>query len=250
MGLAHFKREDLLGREIDVLNLRSSWAIFKTAFIGKARSPGEWLRTEMVVTLQRLSIPLIMMTALIGIALWMGADQAKRFNLPPEFLNLQNLLALDPNILDSLRQTGLISLGGVVYIWLHNLRVVLIATVLGVFSFGVLGALVLVISISLLGFLAYSATAFNIDPVTFLAAFTFPHGLLEIPALIIAGAVIFRVGATLVTPARNVSVSEAWIRGLADWARVVIVILIPLFFLAALLEAFVTPRFMVMMLGG
>jgi uncharacterized membrane protein SpoIIM required for sporulation len=153
-------------------------------------------------------------------------------------------------MLSSLEQTGIFSLNGALYIWLHNLRVVLIATVLGVFSFGVLGAFVLMLPMGLLGFLAYSASQINLNPISFIAAFTFPHALLEIPAMIIAGAVIFRVGATFVTPAANTSISDTWLRGLADWARVMIVVLIPLFLIAALLEAFVTPRFMFMILGG
>lgn len=250
MGLAHFRREDLLGREIDVLNLRNSWRIFKTAFIGNAHNPTEWLRVEIPKTLRRLIIPIIMMTTLVAVGLWIGAEQAARFKLPPEMLNLHSLVALDPEILSSLEQTGLISLGGAAYIWFHNLRVVLIATALGIFSFGVLGSLVLILPIGILGFLAYSARSIDINPVVFLAAFTFPHALLEIPALILSGAVIFRVGATLVTPAQNTSISEAWLRGLADWARVLVALLMPLFFLAALLEVFVTPKFMVMLLGG
>jgi uncharacterized membrane protein SpoIIM required for sporulation/ABC-type transport system involved in multi-copper enzyme maturation permease subunit len=250
MGLAHFRREDLLGREIDVLNFRNNWRIFKTAFLGNARTLKDWLRYEIPQTLRRLTIPFVMMTFLIAVGLWMGADQASRLALPPELLNLNSLMALDPDILNSLAETGLISIGGAVYIWLHNLRVVLIATVVGVFSFGVLGVLVLMLPMALLGFLAYSAAIIHINPAAFLVAFTFPHGLLEIPAIILSGAAIFRVGATLVTPTPNESIGEAWIRGLADWARVLVAILIPLYLVAAFLEAFITPRFMLMMLGG
>ena len=249
MGLAHFNREDLLGREIDVLNFRTSWRIFKHAFVGDARNPWEWITKEIPQSLRRLVIPVLIMTVLIPVGLWMGSDLAARFQLPPDLLNLRSLVAMDPGVITDLQKIGLISFGGALYIWLHNLRVVAIATALGVFSFGVLGALVLMLPMALLGFLAGSASSIGFDPVRFLAAFTLPHAALEIPAIIISGALIFRVGATLVTPTQNETIGEAWLRGLADWARVMIAVVAPLFFLAALLEAFVTPRVMLLLLG-
>ena len=249
MGLAHFNREDLLGHEIDMLNFRTNWRIFKSAFVGQARTPGEWIRKEIPQTLRRLAAPVIMMAVLLPIGLWIGADLAVRFNVPSELLDLRKLVSLDPDLLNQMEKVGLVSIGGALYIWLHNLRVVILATFLGIFSFGVLGALVLMLPFGLLGFLAQSASQAGIEPGTFLAAFTLPHALLEFPAIIISGAIIFRVGATLVTPAQNESIGEAWLRGLADWARVMVTLIAPLYLLASLLEAFVTPRFMLMLLG-
>jgi uncharacterized membrane protein SpoIIM required for sporulation len=248
MGLAHFNREDLLGREIDVLNLRTSWRIFRNAFVGSARNPWEWLTREIPISLRRLVIPVLIMVVLVPVGVWMGSDMAARFQLPPQLLNLQSLIAMDPEVISDLQEIGLISIGGALYIWLHNLRVVVIATAVGVFSFGVLGALILMLPMAILGFLAGSAALVGYDPARFLAAFTLPHAALEIPAIIISGALIFRVGATLVTPAQNETIGEAWLRGLADWARVMVAVVAPLFFLAALLEAFVTPHVMLLLL--
>jgi ABC-type transport system involved in multi-copper enzyme maturation permease subunit len=88
MGLAHFNREDLLGREIDTLNLRNSWRIFKSAFIGQARSPGEWLKIEIPQTLRRLVIPFGAMIFLLIAGWFVGVDQAMRLNLPSEVIDL------------------------------------------------------------------------------------------------------------------------------------------------------------------
>jgi hypothetical protein len=38
IGIHLFNREELLGRSIDMLNLRWAWRTFKTAFTGQARS--------------------------------------------------------------------------------------------------------------------------------------------------------------------------------------------------------------------
>jgi uncharacterized membrane protein SpoIIM required for sporulation len=143
----------------------------------------------------------------------------------------------------------LISIGGALYIWFHNLRVVVLATLAGLFTFGVLGALILMMPMGLLGFLAYTAAQTGLDQVSFITAFILPHGLLEIPAIAISGAIIFRIGATLVTPAHNQSISKSWLNGLADWAKVMLVVIIPLFFIASFVEAFITPRVMLIVLG-
>ena len=249
MGLAHFNRENLLGREIDALNIRNNWKIFKSAFNGNAHNPAEWIKYEIPQTLSRLAIPFAAMVLLLLAGWIIGAELASRLKLPPELMDLNSLLALEPDTLASLKNTGLISIGGALYIWFHNLRVVLLASLAGIFTFGVLGALILMLPMGLLGFLAYSASLIGLSQGSFITAFVLPHGLLEIPAMAISGAVIFRIGATLVTPAQNQSISESWLRGLADWVKVMLVVIIPLFFFASLIEAFITPRVMLMVLG-
>jgi uncharacterized membrane protein SpoIIM required for sporulation len=109
--------------------------------------------------------------------------------------------------------------------------------------------IILMLPLALLGFLAQAASGTGISMWTFLAAFTLPHGLLEIPAMIIAGALILRVGAVLITPAQGQSISEAWMRALADWARIMVAVIIPLFLVAAFVEVFITPNTMLMVLG-
>ena len=85
---------------------------------------------------------------------------------------------------------------------------------------------------------------------TFLAAIVLPHGILEIPAIILAGAAILRLGAMLAAPANDKTIGEAWIVALADWAKVMFRLVLPLLLGAALLEVLVTPRIAVWLLGG
>ena len=44
IGLAQFRREELLGREIDVLRISWGWRVFRQAFTGEARGPLDWYR--------------------------------------------------------------------------------------------------------------------------------------------------------------------------------------------------------------
>jgi hypothetical protein len=76
-GVSHFNREELLGRELDTLNLAWGWRIFKQAFVGDAKSPLEWYRDEINQVLRRLALPAVFMTLALGLGLWAGASQAR-----------------------------------------------------------------------------------------------------------------------------------------------------------------------------
>lgn len=249
IGIAHFNREELLGREIDVINLRKSWRVFKAAFIGKATSFKSWLFGEVGNTLRNLLIPILFTAILLPLGIWLGADQAHKLDIPPELLNLDELARLEPRITTTMRAMGFYTAQGALTIWLHNLRAVFLATFLGIFTFGVLGVLILMAPWAFLGFFAQSSGATGVAPLTFLAAFILPHGLLELPAMILTGAAILRVAATLVTPAQGSTISEAFLRGVADWAKIMVAVIIPLFFFAAILEVFLAPQTMLWLLG-
>jgi uncharacterized membrane protein SpoIIM required for sporulation len=84
----------------------------------------------------------------------------------------------------------------------------------------------------------------------FLTAFLIPHGLLEMPAILLSGAVILRLGATFAAPAKGKSISEAWLSALADWLKIMLVFVLPLLLGAAALEVWVTPRLALALLGS
>jgi len=241
-GIAHFNREELLGRELDILNLRKSWLIFRNAFVGEARNVPEWLFKEVARSMRKLLIPIVLSTGLIGVGLWVGFDLADRLQIPAELLNLDKIQDMNAGLVTGLRGMGFISIPTAFQIWLHNLRVVALATLAGIISFGVLGLLVIMLPLAMLGFFAQTATTIGLNQWSFLAAFTLPHGLLEFPAMILTAAMIFRLGATMVTPAKEKSLSAAWLIALADWAKVFLTIIAPLFLLAAFIEVFITPQ--------
>jgi uncharacterized membrane protein SpoIIM required for sporulation len=189
---------------------------------------------------------LAMLLVLAGCWL-VGARMAEQFVVPPELLNLANL---NQGFIEGLETVRFYSVNGVGMIWLHNLRAIVLATLFGVFSFGVLGVLVLMLPIMLIGFFSATVATAGISPVLFVSAFVLPHGSLEIPAMVLAGAAILKMGATLATPAHNQTIGEAWLRSLADWAKIMVGLVLPLLLGAALLEVFLTPRMIVLLLGG
>jgi uncharacterized membrane protein SpoIIM required for sporulation/ABC-type transport system involved in multi-copper enzyme maturation permease subunit len=249
MGISHFNREELLGREIDTLNLRWLGQVFRDEFLGEARSIGEWYRREIPHALRRMSIPIFWMALLLVAGIYLGAALAKAIGLTPGSLSLDSLKIVDSQVLDQFRQLGFFSTSGVLTIWWHNLRAVIIAMLLGCFTLGVAGALILMIPMIIIGFFTGLVSMAGISPVTVLTASLMPHGIFEIPALILAGAAILQVGASLVTPYRKETIGESLVSSIADWAKITLALVIPLFLGAAILEVFVSPLLMIRLLG-
>ena len=245
-GLAYFNREELLGRELDTLDLKWAWRLFKRSFTGRQSSLVTWYRYQVFPLLAGLRLPLLIAAISIIIGIYLGVDQADTFAIPAELLTLDNINQGFIQGLDSIR---FFSAAGVGAIWLHNLRVIALATILGLFSFGVLGLLVLLLPIALIAYLTANVAAAGISPALFLGGLVIPHGILEFPAILITGAAVLKLGATLAAPAKNITIGEAMILSFAEWAKVIIGIVLPLFLMAAVVEVFVTPHIAVWLLG-
>jgi uncharacterized membrane protein SpoIIM required for sporulation len=176
-----------------------------------------------------------------------GLQAARLLSLPQELVAFD---ALGKGFVQGLETLRFVSPAGVLTIWLHNLRALVIAMVLGIFSFGVLGLLVLMLPIAFLAYIAGNIAQTGGSPLTFALALVLPHGWMEIPAIILGGAAILSLGAALTAPTPGMTLGEAFIVALARWARVTVGVVIPLFLLAAILEVYLTPRVAVWLLGG
>jgi len=216
-GIAHFNREELLGRELDTLNLKWSWQVFWRAFWGDVKSFSAWMRWEFTETLQRIWLPLLLVLIAFVLGALGGGQQAQIFVLPPELMNISNLQQGFVQEIEGFEALRFFSVESIPLVWVHNIRVILLATILGVFSFGVMGLIVLMLPFILIGYFTVTAARAGISPGMFLTAFVLPHGILEIPAIALAGAAILRLGATLSTPAENRTISEALLHSFADW---------------------------------
>ena len=77
VGLAHFRREELLGRQIDVLNIRWGWRVFREAFLGGAKNAAEWYLKTIPQTVRKMRISILVVTgfAVAGVFNWFEPDQ-------------------------------------------------------------------------------------------------------------------------------------------------------------------------------
>lgn len=238
-GVGHFNREELLGKEIDVINFKWSWHLFSSALKGKATSIGSWYKLEVLGLLKLYRLPILLMSIMVIASLFIGASQTSRFAIPPELINLDNT---EGKLSEGLDQFSVLSASGIPIIWFHNIRVILLAAILGMFTYGVLGILVLMLPMMLIGYFLATISSAGISAVTFFGAFVLPHGVFEIPALILAAASIFHLGANLAAPSGGTKIGEGLIISLANWVKIMLGLIIPLLLAASITEALITPQ--------
>jgi uncharacterized membrane protein SpoIIM required for sporulation len=242
VGLSHFQREYLLGREIDVLDVRWAWRTFWGYFKGEATSVLEWYRVEIRKVLRQLAIPVGVLVALAVITLWAGFYWT--VTTVPELVDVASPEAVQGISERFERSSTMFSLGqnfSAPFIFSHNVRAVGLILLAGLISFSVLGMLVYIINLSTVGILLGVFQLLGYSPVILTVNGLLPHGIFEVPALILASAAVLRIGVVLVTPQTGRSLGEVVLELLADWTKIVIGVVVPLLLIAAVIETYVTP---------
>ena len=243
LGLAHFQREYLLGREIDVLNIRWMARTFWKYFKGDARSFFGWYRVSVGATLRKLWKPILLLVFLAVV----GGGIAYFWSLG----NLQTYLdAYKPDQLDEIQKqlihtdgiSGVADQLTVSYLFLHNVQSTLLIAFFGMFSFGVLGVILYLLNTSIIGGLMGFVKLIGYAPLPIVLAGIVPHGIFEIPALLLSCAAVLNIGLVLVTPQAGRTIGEVLLEALADWARVVLGLVIPMLLIAAIIESQFTPH--------
>ena len=113
---------------------------------------------------------------------------------------------------------------------------------MGIFSFGVLGVIFYILNIGIVGVLLGMFKMIGYSPWPLLLAGIAPHGIFEIPALMLSCAAVMHIGLILVTPQTRKTVGEVLIEGIADWTKITLGVVVPLLAVAAMVEVYVTPQ--------
>jgi uncharacterized membrane protein SpoIIM required for sporulation/ABC-type transport system involved in multi-copper enzyme maturation permease subunit len=246
MGVQLFNREELLGREIDSINLRGVFRRAGHYFVAivpnqpRAQfTPIGLYRYHVPAALRRsrnaiLAVLLALSVSLIGAWIW-----GSQFTLPPDTLDFSHLTA---ESFDNAAANFLLPSFTWQAVWWNNTRAVLLYFVTSIFSFGAIPIALIVLPVAPIGFIGALVANSGFDPVTFLAAFILPHGIFELPAVIIGAAAAVRVGASLINRDRSLTLGEGWWSAIMDFFKLLIFVVIPLLLIAAIFEVHVTPR--------
>jgi len=262
-GIRAFNREEILGREIDELNLRRSLRLLGRYFLqppdglpareAPAAGP-RWLRWLVRVyghdlpwLLRRNVVPLAAVALFVLVAVVVGWGLVDDYPLPPGSIALRDLSRQDFDSLPDVSFLPSLTTGGILA---HNVRVLILAALLAVISLGVLPILLLMVPMALVGFIAGQVAAQGLDPLAFMAAFVAPHGLLEVPAAVLATAFALRVGASVTAPPPGMTVGEHLLATAADLIKVFLFLVLPLLGVAAFVEVNVTPEIILWIYGG
>jgi len=242
LGLAHFKREYLLGREIDTLNFKSMYRVFRDRFVGKAESVAGWYRMVLPHTLRQLKQPLAIVL-IVGLAsifisyAWVVVNVPAYIDITPERTEefrtfvTENVASLDR--LDKHLPAPLL--------FFYNARTTVVFLLMGLFSFGTLGLTLFMVNFVLVGGVLGAAELVGFSPLLTFVVGILPHGIFELTAVIIATAAMLKVGAQLVSTNTDKSLGETVLLSLADWLKVFIGLVLPLLAVAAVIEIYVTP---------
>jgi uncharacterized membrane protein SpoIIM required for sporulation len=246
VGLAHFQREELLGREIDVLRLKWGWRYFRREFTGGARSLREWYVRVLPRSVYHLGTASLLVTGVVLAGVWIGWSLVDRFpvTLPQAGVNA------NANMQEILRYLPLLDVGSVLMVFWQNLRVMILAMVLGLFTFGVVGVFPLLATMAVAGYLLGLLSSNGIPVLPLFTGMILPHGIIEVPAAILATASVLRTGAILAAPLPGKTIGEVWLAALADWARIMLGVIVPLLLVAACIEVWVTPRIALLVFGS
>ncbi|HSM24704.1 MAG TPA: stage II sporulation protein M [Anaerolineaceae bacterium] len=239
IGLAHFNREELLGKEIDVLNFKWGWRVFKTNFLGEAKNLWSWYRKEIFYTIKELRFSILAVVGISIISFFIGANQITRFSLPLDEIGVGDM----ENQLKNLSSSWSVgNFSPVFAIFLQNIRVILLSFVLGVISLGIFGTIPIIASISLVGYIMALLQQIGLSASTYIIGFILPHGLFEISAAIISTAALLHMGILLAIPNKAMTIGEVWIVSIAKWVKVLVGIVIPMIFIGSIIESWITPK--------
>jgi uncharacterized membrane protein SpoIIM required for sporulation/ABC-type transport system involved in multi-copper enzyme maturation permease subunit len=242
VGIAHFQREYLLGREIDAINLKWIWRMFWKNFIGGAHSFGEWYGRVLGSAMRQIAPSILVVVLIAGASIWISYDWV--------IVNVSPVIAkISPERIQKI-ETGIRSMPDLSNLqgninaqslFLNNTRAVAVIFLAGLVSFSVLGILLYMVNIGLIGGLFALFEILGMRPWPIFFAGVVPHGIFEIPALMIGSAIALYMGAVIVTPQTGKSMGEVILELLADWVKIFLGVVVPLLAVAAVIEAYITP---------
>ena len=247
MGLHLFNREELLGRDFDTVDFKWAWSTFWRAFKQGARSPVDWYRGLITKTIPRNMGPIVIMTSALVVAYLLGYQMASRYTLPGEMLTMDRVPG---ELSKDLSQLGFLTGRGWLWVLSNNLRALALSSLLGAFSFGSLAVVLLMTPVGIVGFAAGNFALAGQDATQLVLSLVAPHAVLEVPATILAGAAILRLGLAAMSLPKGSSLGESWLHALASWARIGLGLVVPLLIAAAAIEVFITPLVAIRYLNG
>jgi uncharacterized membrane protein SpoIIM required for sporulation len=258
-GIGAFNREEILSREHEQLSLRqvgSTWATFfheyraagvaPDQYSGAAFSPRRFYRSELPALLRDYRLPLLVaLVAAIG-GLISGGYIGGNYHVRQLDSYLANIGGAPSP-----------SLGLGLGIGANNIRVALFSDVFSLFTFGAFAFLVPAVAFAQIGFVVNSLSerggswlALGTDsPLQFLLSYILPHGVIELPVAILGAAMGIRIGAALMSPPKGFTVGQNILWSLAQFTKVWLFVLIPLFLIAGLIEGLITPLIIQMLYG-
>ena len=207
VGNSIFNREELLGRSIDQLNIKTFskkvWAHIRAVDDEgtPARNLVDWYRRSVGLSLRRLQAPMkvavlvFVMAFLFGVVI--GSMERWRLPLPTQDEFAQE----EDSSIDAFRGILNTSVQGeaMMFIFVQNTRILLAAFILSIFTFGIASLVMTPLTYAILGYLMMQFLFAGYD-ISLVIGAVATHGIIEIPMIVIAAAIGLRIGAVVTRP--------------------------------------------------
>ena len=237
LGVLNFNRENILSKDSRPPDRRG---FLRRVFIGLPGTPGAAARLflrqfRLVPAAYRRSRSAIGVSAallLTGVLMGFLAQQLGLVSNQPVLQAVSNAAAGHEVVTGSPHLFG--------FIFGHNVAVGGVMLAFAPLTLGVAGGLLMILNGFVVGYVG--GFFFGLNRLGFFACGIAPHGVLELPALVFAYAFALRVGASMVRPS-----PAGWLAGmrgaLGDYVRGAM-LFVPMFAVAAVIEAYVTSSVM------
>lgn len=248
LGIHVFNREQLLGRDLDELNLRGALRTFwESAW---PRRGLKALYTQEIPAIVRAMRPEVLITTAVIIVggLLVGGWGIRNFPLPPGAFTLTQINDLE-SISSMVTQSGLLASFSPWTVLFNNVRSLLVGALLGLFSLGILAILLLLAPAIIIVYIVAQIGGIGVNPWLFLAVTVLPHGIVELPAAILATAQAMRVGDVILSPPEAGGGVNGMLRELGHFVKLFVSVVLPLLLLAAWIETKITPHLLLNFLG-
>ncbi len=240
VGNSIFNREELLGRLIDNLNMKGIFSkiwLFIRAYNDEgtpATNLIEWYTKSIPYTLGKMRPAIVITTGVcilyIFVGIWAGTLPQFQLPLDSDTLSLESVSI--GNIDSSTEQLSFL------WIFSNNARVLALGFALSIITFGVAAYVVTPIVFIVLGYIGVQMFSAGYGGL-FLTGIV-PHGIVEIPIVLIATAAMFYVGASITKPPAGETVGHAWLSAFGGAVKVWLGLILPGLLIAALIESSIT----------
>ncbi|RME60846.1 hypothetical protein D6779_01350 [Candidatus Parcubacteria bacterium] len=109
-------------------------------------------------------------------------------------------------------------------------------------SFGSLTLLITILNMGFVSFVVTEVIQLGYNPLLFISTFILPHGILELPAVLLSFTFALRIGAAMVSPPDGFDLTQGVLLTLANFIKVLLFLIIPMLLVAAYIEANITPQ--------
>ncbi|MBN9388553.1 MAG: stage II sporulation protein M [Chloroflexi bacterium] len=134
-------------------------------------------------------------------------------------------------------------------LFINNTVSVLLGSGLSLISLGVAGILLLIISTGPVGFILGFFFQLDLNPWPLLAGFILPHGIFELPAVIIGIAAALKISTSVIAPPENMNLGQSFQFAIVNYIKL-LGLIVPLLLIAAIIEANITPAIGCWLTGG